>query len=61
MNKETLIFQDRFLSWDEAVIFIDTHLSDYRDWYVQECRVVKLDGIWNAGITFIRQQGELFD
>lgn len=59
------VYTERFLSWDEAVDFVekkrDEYARKYPNFEVCEMRVVLLGGIFASGITFSKKQGDLFE
>ena len=54
-------YQNSFLSWDEAVAYIDLKIGEYAktDYQIRECKIVYLVGRWLAAISYEKKQMEL--
>lgn len=55
---------ESFLSFEDAVTFMEGHLRDYKDkgdFHVLNASVTFVNSVWRAGVTFEKKQMEMFD
>jgi hypothetical protein len=63
MDKEAYQFVESFVDFYGASSWIEGHLRDIEesDMHVYNCSVNYINGMFRAGITFGKRQGELFN
>lgn len=62
MNKlESHTYIEKFINPYDAFHFLEGHMMGYPEdvWEIIEYRIVKLGGIYSAGITFMKRQLEM--
>lgn len=52
---------ESFLSYEDALDWVDSLLWNYNEEYDIKIEIVLIDGIWRASIMADTRQGELFD